>query len=265
MKWWLLLLGIGVVVGSVVGRSSVSAVLSPRNSREERPSCSVLMHSFDGYRRYWAPWIYFFKLHYGGRWPVLVATESIKPDLPESMEWVSCRKGAWSDRLLEALDSVKTDYVLYIQEDMWLTGKVPANYLDSCLTLAKKKDLNLLKLQANGHHRAWGSIDGEGYPSWYVLSHQPGIWKVSYLRETLVQGESPYDHEIGWNQWIHAHPSHMPAFGAAVDHGLPAFPYDGVSIQGQLTSAGARMLQGHRLSWAVAEDEVTFRKREDTV
>jgi hypothetical protein len=195
--------------------------------------CAILVHTFDGYRRYWKSWLHFFNRHHPDpEWNIYFANEerdvtSLFPEgrVRSKYHQIHCGKGAWGQRLIKALEQIPTKYVLYMQEDMWLTSRLSPQYLEACLFVAEQKQSKQLKLQAGCHHRHW-KTDGEGWPPWYVVSHQPGIWNRKYLLETL----------------------------RAV----------GVSVQGVISGWGRQMMAQAGIRYKVEADEVGYKLRQET-
>lgn len=104
--------------------------------------------------------------------------------------------GEWADRLTRLLEQIPTDYILYMQEDHWPTQPPPD--LSEMMTIVTKN--NLLRIQLSPSTRFYKLIpDGEiSYfdpSSKYLVSHQPSIWKKSFLLDCLNPGESPWVNE----------------------------------------------------------------------
>jgi len=233
--------------------------------------CSFLVHTFDGYRRYWKPWLHFFKQHHPNpEWPVFFANEerAVNQFFPPGADGlryhqIKCGKGPWGQRLITALEAIPTKYVLYMQEDMWLNSRLTQQYLNQCLSVAEQNNKKQLKLQAGCFHHHW-TTDGEGHPTWYIVSHQPGLWNREYLLSTLRPDMSPYHHEIETNQHLHAHKNEFKNFGCGQAHHLRPFPYVGVSVQGVLSRWGRQMMSRAGLEYVIEPDEIGYKRREET-
>jgi hypothetical protein len=239
-------------------------------SGENPKKIAILVHTFDGYRRYWKPWIYFFNKHYSEpEWHIYFANEvkNVQHLFPEKQKQkyhhIPCGSGSWGHRLIVALNHIDAEYVLYMQEDMWLNRTLLQTYLNDCLSVCVKKNVKQLKLQAGCFHQRW-SVYAEGHPSWYIISHQPGIWNREYLLSTLQPNMSPYDHEIQTNIKLHKQPELSRDIYCGAMEGLRPFPYVGVSQMGVLTYTGESMLKRAGISYVVESDEVGYKPRQNT-
>ena len=115
----------------------------------------------------------------------------------------------WSDRLIMALDNIEEEYLLYVQEDMWLKHLVDHDLFHNAFRFAERTDINVLRLTrlnilssdktflhktnyfVNDHRLL--KIDKK---AGYLMNHQPAIWKKSFLQEVLIYGESFRDNEF---------------------------------------------------------------------
>ena len=115
----------------------------------------------------------------------------------------------WSDRLIMALDNIDEEYLLYVQEDMWLKHKIDDDLFQNAFRFVERNDINVLRLHrlnilssnrdylhktnyiVNDHRLL--KIDKT---AGYLMNHQPAIWKKSFLQEVLVYGESFRDNEF---------------------------------------------------------------------
>ena len=115
----------------------------------------------------------------------------------------------WSDRLITALENIEEEYLLYIQEDMWLKHEVDPGLFQNAYRFVERSGINILRvhrlntLSSNkdflhktdyfvNDHRLL-KIDKK---AGYLMNHQPAIWKKSFLQEVLVYGESFRDNEF---------------------------------------------------------------------
>lgn len=165
---------------------------------------SILIHSFNQYSNLWKGCSEGWRNHYGQE-NVYFGT-----DLPtESHDYVGklifSGPGEWSDRLTKLLVQIPTDYVLYAQEDHWPV-KSPPN-LSEMLKIVSENDLFRLQL---GMVNRFYTLSGSKIPlffdpnSKYLVSHQPSIWKKSFLLDCLKPNETPWENEykgtLRWQQ-----------------------------------------------------------------
>lgn len=224
---------------------------------------AFLVHTCDGYRRYWQGFsYYFFHFHPEPQWPVYFANETLPPPDADRMIHIPTGPGEWSDRLMRALSQIETEYVLYLQEDIWLTAPLTQTFLDRAIRQMEERELSYLKLQDDCRF----VIDmPENWQNrrFYVISHHPGLWKKDFLLSTLQPGMSPFRHESGVNRALHG-PRRADAFRCGCIQDLQptaaSFPYLDVSRQGQLRPEGRAMLDRAGLTFDIAPDEIMSRR-----
>lgn len=159
---------------------------------------SVLVHTFDGYKHLWPgcfkAWEPITKaeacdFYFGTDLPIDYC--NIEPFIP-----LYSGAGEWSDRLISLLKDIPTDYIFYCQEDHWPTGYPPI-FSDLMRIIAKK---DLFRLQISPivpFYRLFSEENTLFFDenSKYLVSHQPSIWKKSFLLDCLKPGETPWQNE----------------------------------------------------------------------
>jgi len=144
-------------------------------------------------------------------WPVYFCTE--EKDLPFNDFRVnnikspkSIDSSQFSNRLLDILSKLNTKYVLYMQEDMWLTVKADYNTFKKSLHKVRLNDWNCLRI----HEKLWGSyefiktshfVEGKRVlkaknNSEWLLTHNACIWNREFLISSLEENENPWKNEI---------------------------------------------------------------------
>lgn len=163
---------------------------------------SLLVHTFNGYQHLWqgsarsfVTWWDEFD-HYV---PFYWGTD-FYPDNAGSVEWygrlIESGPGEWSDRLRRLLTQIDTDYVLYMQEDHWPKTSPPDLY--ELMAIVQNNDLFRLQISPIVHFYKLipsGNIHFFNQDSKYLVSHQPSIWKKSFLLDCLKPSESPWVNE----------------------------------------------------------------------
>lgn len=167
-------------------------------------NCSLLVHTFNGYKFLWEGYLEAFKKYW---WrddvKLYFGTNTIHHEKHnfEPFEVIYSGSGEWSDRLISLLNQIQTDYVLYMQEDHWLTKSPPdLTYLMELVTKYK-----LFRLQISPIIHFYRLFDRSEIAffeenSKYLVSHQPSIWKKSFLLECLKPGETPWINEYKGTQ-----------------------------------------------------------------
>lgn len=169
-------------------------------------SIALIVHTCDRYKLLYPGFAHFFKKN----WPYCEVPISYY-FLTEEEDYTSnifanikTGKGEWSDRLLNGLKQIPEEYIIYFQEDMWLTKPVNADTLNKIMNLAVSDKINLFKLSSNSVYqtKAMGEyINGlavavlDNEKSEYLMSHQVSIWKKTFLMDQLKYKEHPWRNE----------------------------------------------------------------------
>lgn len=156
---------------------------------------SILIHSFNGYQHFWKGCLDGWSKYGTGTIPIYLGTD-FKDHKPVDANVLYSGGGEWSDRLVKLLEQIPGEYLIYSQEDHWPTERPPDLYM--MMEIVKKYDLFRLQLSPIIQ---FYSISGHKAPyffhpnSKYLVSHQPSIWKKSFLLECLRPNETPWVNE----------------------------------------------------------------------
>lgn len=178
-------------------------------------SC-VLIHSFDGYKRFWPPALYFAQKSLPQSLPLLCASEYTS--MPVSSEAsILTRSGCFVWRLIVALHRLRRTfcYVLYLQEDMWLSTTIPADHFAIWIQLMDLERMHCLKLSRESFLADDMTLIAQQPPiaadsfenfTWFgshdfLMSHHGSLFHVDYLFKTLcfallLGARKPKEHEI---------------------------------------------------------------------
>ncbi len=167
-----------------------------------KDNCSLLVHTFNAYERYWDGFLKGFHKHcdfYGGyEMPVYFGTDTFDHQEHDFRYFrvLYSGKGEWSDRLINLLNQIETEYVWYQQEDMWPTAEPPN--IEELVHWMQQNDVWRLQISPIVQ---FYSLTGSKIPlffhykSKYLMSHQPSIWKKSFLLKCLEPNEDPWKNE----------------------------------------------------------------------
>lgn len=158
---------------------------------------SLLIHTFNGYRHLWKGNGWHLCNHWNAPVKVYLGTDEESPDNPLHPGIVIYSgKGEWSDRLRRLLTQIDTDYILYMQEDHWMKAAPPD--LHEMMEIVTQNNLLRLQLSPIVHFYKLipsGNIHFFDPASKYLVSHQPSIWKKSFLLNCLQPAETPWVNE----------------------------------------------------------------------
>jgi hypothetical protein len=175
---------------------------------------SVLIHTFNGYQHLWPGFLEAWKMHWQSRWVhPFFGTDVISPAVVENrigdrFFMLYSGPGEWSDRLARLLEDIPTDYILYMQEDQWPTQSPPD--LAEMMDIMREKDLFRLQISPIVPFYKLFSVENMLFfdlKSKYLVSHQPSIWKKSFLLDCLKPNETPWQNEYSGTMRLNHQPN----------------------------------------------------------
>jgi hypothetical protein len=161
-------------------------------------NCSLLVHTFNKYEKYWDGFLKGHAQNFDQFLPSYFGTDTMFHGEHNFgyFEPIYSGEGEWSDRLIKLLEQIPTDFVWYQQEDMWPTRN-PPNIQGLLLTMMHD-DIWRLQISPIVH---FYSLTGAKIPlffhykSKYLVSHQPSIWRKDFLLSCLKPNEDPWKNE----------------------------------------------------------------------
>lgn len=159
-------------------------------------NCSLLVHTFNRYESLWDGFLSSFSMLGDGKCYFGTDTPDHGRHDFKNFEVLYSGDAEWSDRLRVLVKQIPTDYILYMQEDQWPKNPVPA--MDMFDAMIEKYDLYRLQISPVNQ---FYSLHGSSIPlffhykSKYLVSHQPSIWKKSFLLDCLKPNENPWVNE----------------------------------------------------------------------
>jgi hypothetical protein len=166
---------------------------------------ALVVHSCDRYQLLFAGFEYFFKENWDFEIPFsyYFATELLEADIP-GFQNIKSGKGEWSDRLHRILDQIDEEYILYLQEDMWLNKPVDKEFFSTLVNLTMQQKWMQVKLNSsevfktektNFWIKGFNVARLNNSQSQYLMSHQITLWNKDFLKAQLKPGEHPWRNE----------------------------------------------------------------------
>lgn len=166
---------------------------------------ALLVHSCDRYEFLYKGFEIFFSRHWDFDIPCsyYFATEEKKVAI-KGFKNIQSGKGQWSDRLMILLQQIQEEYILYFQEDMWLTKNVNLKFFTQLFELAAQNRWQQLKLHSSEVYNTIPTstyIEGfniaklNNHTSGYLMSHQVTLWDKKFFSEQLYKNEHPWRNE----------------------------------------------------------------------
>ena len=117
---------------------------------------TILVNSCDLYEDAWNP----FFILLGKQWPkcpyrILLNTEN-KSFKYENIEVLNTGDEVWSKRVINALNTIETEYVLFFLEDFFLMSKVQTDLFDQAVSLMEKDhDVGMISFNPDVNKAVW--------------------------------------------------------------------------------------------------------------
>jgi hypothetical protein len=164
---------------------------------------SIIISSFDRYAVCWAPFCHGLQKYWPDHFqPLYFITNHLEPPCGQAIK-VGPDRG-WAGNLLYALDQIESPYILYAQEDYWLTAPVNSAALSEYAAWLAADRADYIRLYPApppalpfpGDDRL-GILDVHAE---YRTSLQMALWRKSVLQALLVPGETPWQFEVQGSQ-----------------------------------------------------------------
>jgi hypothetical protein len=164
-------------------------------------SVAVVVSSCDAFFDAWRPFVFFFKKHWPDcPFPVFLVVNRLRVNSKIVQPICVGPDREWASNLMVALESVSQPYVLYFQDDYFLTRPVNEGRLAEDFAYAFDQDVASFCLHARGKlepnfqrlNDRFGIVprDSDGRTRLQVT-----LWKKDVLNAALRPGESAWDME----------------------------------------------------------------------
>ena len=167
---------------------------------------ALLVHGCDRYELLFKGFEFFFNKYwdFNINCNLYFATEEKTVSI-NGFENIHSGKDEWADRLsLMLKETIAEKYVLYFQEDMWLTKKVNARFFSQLFELIITNNWQQIKLHSSDVYKTVATntfIEGfnvaklDNAKSDFLMSHQVTIWDKDFLISQLHKNEHPWRNE----------------------------------------------------------------------
>lgn len=185
---------------------------------------SLLIHTCDNYSRFWHGMLFSLDFNWDfNKIPVFWASEEIsihnyefncrnlpyKPnDKITQILTGKTDKNGFSTRMLNSLKQIDTEWVIYMQEDMWLLSKIDYEVITKLLLFAQISKADSIKIHTKlGYYDSYKlentniTIDNIKLQKYsegdnFLHSHNATIWNKQYLIDNILEDEDPWTNEI---------------------------------------------------------------------
>lgn len=111
----------------------------------------------------------------------------------------------WGSRILNCLDNIKEEYVLFVLDDYYFNMTIDQNFINEQITAMKKYSADKILFHP-GNDLWWAKLTRLENDlckftrdSQYLNSVQPAIWRVDYLKKVMSPDYSPWQFELDGN------------------------------------------------------------------
>ncbi len=171
---------------------------------------ALLVFACDRYELLFKGFEYFFNKNWDSTLLVkkYFATESKSIEL-DGFTHIKSGTGEWTNRLKHILDQIEEEYIIFFQEDMWMSKKVKKGLLEKVIEYIQKNDLKLVKLHSSDVYQTEETgVDFDGLlltkvnkkKSDYLMSHQVSVWHKNFFYAQLQNNEHPWRNERKGNK-----------------------------------------------------------------
>ncbi|MDN3585833.1 hypothetical protein QWY86_04085 [Pedobacter aquatilis] len=166
---------------------------------------ALLVHACDRYEFLYKGFDYAFSKNWDFKVPCnhYFATE-VKDAKVKGFTNIKSGKGEWADRLATLLGNIDEEYILYFQEDMWLSKPVSAKFFTELFQLATGNNWQQVKLHSSDVYKTnqtdtfiegFNVAEVNNKASNFLMSHQITLWKKDFLLAQLHKKEHPWRNE----------------------------------------------------------------------
>ena len=172
-------------------------------------NCTLFIASCDKYYQAWEPFFFFLKKYWKNfAMPIILNTETKQFeydgfDIKTFSFYKENEEVPWGKRMLDHLDKVETDYVLWVLEDFFLRRYVNEDELKELITiLEQNSDISMFSLCNTALETCKkgkiGNYELRPRRGKYKFS-TGGLWRVSHLKKYILPNESPWQWETEGN------------------------------------------------------------------
>jgi len=195
-------------------------------NESEKITCTVVVSSFDGFADCWDHFYYSVEKYWPDcPWPIVLLAGREQRTYPRMAVWPLGEDRGWAGNMITALNRVQTDYVLYLQEDYWLSQRVKTDRLAAWLQTMRERNWQYLRLNpCPPPERLLPDLPGVGEctaDSKYRVSLQAAFWQKDFFLKLLCDGENGWDFEAKSRERLQN--SRESCFGLSASPGCPDF------------------------------------------
>lgn len=169
---------------------------------------AVLVNSCDSYSDIWQYFFYFVDTYWKDcPYKFYLNTETSFYDYTapcgEKLENINSKIGLpWSKRLINALNSIREEYVIHILDDSFILENVNQNTIEKCLSnMENDKNIGCFHFEEhipnpyNTKENGYGFRQMDSRESFLSTAHAT-LWRKTFLKKILRKDENPWQFEL---------------------------------------------------------------------
>jgi len=173
-------------------------------AEKKTEKCAIVISSVDHFSDLWPPFFQLLFRHWEKPgYPVwLISTQQYYND-PRVNTFRTKTDLHWGTNLLNALEEINADYIIYLQDDYLFNGAVDTEKLESAVRWLEQRKGHYLdlfpskKIYEGTDHQDYGRLTTENH---WLADLQAAIWKVDTLRAQVKHGWNPWGAECALNR-----------------------------------------------------------------
>ena len=162
---------------------------------------SILVGSCDEYSFLWNKFIYLFNKYWDHDLNLdkYILTQNLHVN-SDQFKTIATGKIPWTQRLKLALDNIKSDYILWLQDDYFFIRKIPSSTIQDYLNFITQYNIDRFGIHENSNLYIFANTAHKyvkySQLSLYTISLQASIWNKQFLLSCIDNDETPWQFEI---------------------------------------------------------------------
>ncbi len=149
--------------------------------------------------------------------PKYIITQNVDPKI-HNIQSILVETPLYTTGLRKALDTIKNEYVLWLQDDYFLRRKLSFGDFNTYCGLTESWKADRFGIHEDSTLYAKQQVCNNIYKlkqfSLYTISLQASIWKTDFLYSLLDHEESPWEFEVQGSERLNNHKQHNIYYAA---------------------------------------------------
>lgn len=184
---------------------------------------TILIGTCDKYQFLWKDFVYLFDKYTQNEFSNIrkVFMSETRSESIDGYEFFTPGKIPYSNALIQLLDTVDTDYVLWMQEDYFLSRYIPITQFEKYFEYVVSNSVDRFQVECPTLMESTGvpvlnefitkgdSLYRLNQDSRFSINMQASIWNVEFFKSILIPNESPWQLEEWGSRRANTRPHHL--------------------------------------------------------